>query len=98
MKSGKNKGGLTMFHKIEDAITELREGKIVIVVDDEDRENEGDFLSLADRVTPEVINFMIKHGRGLVCVPITENQAKKLDLTPMVNQNTDPHGTAFTVS
>lgn len=94
----KNKGGLTMFHKIEDAITELREGKVVIVVDDEDRENEGDFLSLADRVTPEVINFMIKHGRGLVCVPITENQAKKLDLTPMVNQNTDPHGTAFTVS
>lgn len=87
-----------MFHKIEEAITDLQEGKVVIVVDDEDRENEGDFVSLADRVTPEVINFMIKHGRGLVCVPITENQAKKLDLTPMVNQNTDPHGTAFTVS
>jgi 3,4-dihydroxy 2-butanone 4-phosphate synthase/GTP cyclohydrolase II len=87
-----------MFHKIEEAITDLQEGKVVIVVDDEDRENEGDFVSLADKVTPEVINFMIKHGRGLVCVPITENQAKKLDLTPMVNQNTDPHGTAFTVS
>ncbi|UHA58049.1 bifunctional 3,4-dihydroxy-2-butanone-4-phosphate synthase/GTP cyclohydrolase II [Metabacillus litoralis] len=87
-----------MFHTIEEAITDLREGKVVIVVDDEDRENEGDFVSLADRVTPEVINFMIKHGRGLVCVPITEKQATKLGLTPMVTHNTDPHGTAFTVS
>lgn len=87
-----------MFHTIEEAITDLREGKVVIVVDDEDRENEGDFVSLADRVTPEAINFMIKHGRGLVCVPITEKQAAKLDLSPMVTHNTDPHGTAFTVS
>jgi 3,4-dihydroxy 2-butanone 4-phosphate synthase/GTP cyclohydrolase II len=91
-------GGLAMFHKIEEAITDLQEGKVVIVVDDEDRENEGDFVALADKVTPDVINLMIKHGRGLVCVPITESQAKKLDLSPMVNQNTDPHGTAFTVS
>lgn len=87
-----------MFHTIEEAISDLRDGKVVIVVDDEDRENEGDFVSLADRVTPETINFMIKHGRGLVCVPLTENQAAKLDLSPMVTQNTDPHGTAFTVS
>ncbi|MFD2214179.1 bifunctional 3,4-dihydroxy-2-butanone-4-phosphate synthase/GTP cyclohydrolase II [Metabacillus endolithicus] len=87
-----------MFHTIEEAITDLREGKVVIVVDDEDRENEGDFVSLADRVTPEAINFMIKHGRGLVCVPITEKQATKLGLAPMVTHNTDPHGTAFTVS
>ncbi|HZH58425.1 MAG TPA: bifunctional 3,4-dihydroxy-2-butanone-4-phosphate synthase/GTP cyclohydrolase II [Metabacillus sp.] len=87
-----------MFHTIEEAITDLREGKVVIVVDDEDRENEGDFVSLADRVSPEAINFMIKHGRGLVCVPITEKQAAKLDLSPMVTHNTDPHGTAFTVS
>ncbi|MBM7604485.1 3,4-dihydroxy 2-butanone 4-phosphate synthase/GTP cyclohydrolase II [Metabacillus crassostreae] len=87
-----------MFHTIDEAIEDLKEGKVVIVVDDEDRENEGDFVSLADRVTPETINFMIKHGRGLVCVPITEEQAEKLDLTPMVSQNTDPHGTAFTVS
>lgn len=87
-----------MFHTIEEAITDLREGKVVIVVDDEDRENEGDFVSLADRVTPEAINFMIKHGRGLVCVPITEKQAAKLNLSPMVTHNTDPHGTAFTVS
>jgi 3,4-dihydroxy 2-butanone 4-phosphate synthase/GTP cyclohydrolase II len=91
-------GGLAMFHKIEEAITDLQEGKVIIVVDDEDRENEGDFVALADKVTPDVINLMIKHGRGLVCVPITESQAKKLDLSPMVNQNTDPHGTAFTVS
>ena len=89
---------MIMFHTIEEAITDLREGKVVIVVDDEDRENEGDFVSLADRVTPEAINFMIKHGRGLVCVPITEKQATKLGLTPMVTHNTDPHGTAFTVS
>lgn len=87
-----------MFHTIEEAINDLREGKVIIVVDDEDRENEGDFVSLADRVTPEAINFMIKHGRGLVCVPITEEQAAKLDLSPMVTHNTDPHGTAFTVS
>lgn len=87
-----------MFHTIEEAIADLTEGKVVIVVDDEDRENEGDFVSLADRVTPEAINFMIKHGRGLVCVPLTEKQAAKLDLSPMVTHNTDPHGTAFTVS
>ncbi|APH04546.1 bifunctional 3,4-dihydroxy-2-butanone-4-phosphate synthase/GTP cyclohydrolase II [Bacillus weihaiensis] len=87
-----------MFHSIEEAISDLQEGKVVIVVDDEDRENEGDFIALADRVTPETINFMIKYGRGLVCVPITEEQAVKLDLSPMVRHNTDPHGTAFTVS
>lgn len=92
------KGANSMFHTIEEAIGDLKEGKVVIVVDDEDRENEGDFIALADQVTPDVINFMIKHGRGLVCVPITEKQAKKLDLTPMVNKNTDPHGTAFTIS
>ncbi|GAA3322389.1 hypothetical protein GCM10020331_042070 [Ectobacillus funiculus] len=60
--------------------------------------NEGDFVSLADRTTPEVINFMITHGRGLVCVPITEEHAKRLSLQPMVANNTDAHGTAFTVS
>ncbi|MGN7942871.1 bifunctional 3,4-dihydroxy-2-butanone-4-phosphate synthase/GTP cyclohydrolase II [Virgibacillus sp. 6R] len=87
-----------MFHKIEEALADLKEGKVVIVIDDEDRENEGDFVALADRITPEAINFMIKHGRGLVCVPITEKQANKLDLFPMVSHNTDPHGTAFTVS
>jgi 3,4-dihydroxy 2-butanone 4-phosphate synthase/GTP cyclohydrolase II len=83
---------------IEEAIYDLMLGKVVIVVDDEDRENEGDFIALAEKATPEVINFMIKEGRGLVCVPITEERAQELDLPPMVSRNTDYHGTAFTVS
>ncbi|TMV51346.1 bifunctional 3,4-dihydroxy-2-butanone-4-phosphate synthase/GTP cyclohydrolase II [Paenibacillus mesophilus] len=85
-------------HTIEEAIYDLMLGKVIIVVDDEDRENEGDFIALADKATPEVINFMIKEGRGLVCVPITEERAEELDLPPMVAKNTDYHGTAFTVS
>lgn len=87
-----------VFDAIEDALMDLKEGKIVIVVDDEDRENEGDFIALADYATPEVINFMITEGRGLVCVPITPDRAESLDLPPMVARNTDNHGTAFTVS
>ncbi|WP_349407626.1 bifunctional 3,4-dihydroxy-2-butanone-4-phosphate synthase/GTP cyclohydrolase II [Pseudalkalibacillus sp. SCS-8] len=87
-----------MFDRIEEAIYELMQGNVVIVCDDEDRENEGDFIALADRVTPEIINFMVTHGRGLVCTPITEQLANKLELSPMVHHNTDPHGTAFTVS
>jgi 3,4-dihydroxy 2-butanone 4-phosphate synthase / GTP cyclohydrolase II len=87
-----------MFDTIEAALEELKQGKVIIVCDDEDRENEGDFVALAEKATPEVINFMIKYGRGLVCVPITEELADKLDLAPMVNHNTDSHGTAFTVS
>jgi 3,4-dihydroxy 2-butanone 4-phosphate synthase/GTP cyclohydrolase II len=83
---------------IEEAVQDLMEGRIIIVVDDEDRENEGDFVALAEKATPEVINFMIKHGRGLVCAPITEERAQELDLPPMVHHNTDYHGTAFTVS
>ncbi|MEW9699048.1 bifunctional 3,4-dihydroxy-2-butanone-4-phosphate synthase/GTP cyclohydrolase II [Paenibacillus sp. SI8] len=86
------------FNRIEDAIEDLKRGKVIIVVDDEDRENEGDFIALSDKATPEVINFMIKEGRGLVCVPITEERAQELDLPPMVARNTDYHGTAFTVS
>lgn len=87
-----------MFHSIEEAVADLREGKIVIVVDDEDRENEGDFVALAEGITPETINFMVTHGRGLVCTPISEEIAMKLDLSPMVAANTDSHGTAFTIS
>lgn len=83
---------------IESAIYDLMLGKVIIVVDDEDRENEGDLVALADKATPEVINFMIKEGRGLVCAPISEERAQELDLPPMVNHNTDYHGTAFTVS
>jgi 3,4-dihydroxy 2-butanone 4-phosphate synthase/GTP cyclohydrolase II len=86
------------FNLIEEAIVDLMLGKVIIVVDDEDRENEGDFIALADKATPEVINFMIKEGRGLVCVPIMEERAQQLDLPPMVAQNTDYHGTAFTIS
>lgn len=90
--------GEIKFDPIEEAIYDLILGKIVIVVDDEDRENEGDFVALADKATPEVINFMVKEGRGLVCVPITEERAQELNLPLMVNKNTDYHGTAFTVS
>ncbi|MFC0189869.1 bifunctional 3,4-dihydroxy-2-butanone-4-phosphate synthase/GTP cyclohydrolase II [Fictibacillus aquaticus] len=87
-----------MFHSIEEALEDLKTGKMIIVIDDEDRENEGDFVMLADKVTPEAVNFMVTQGRGLVCVPVTEEIADRLALAPMVLQNTDSHGTAFTVS
>ena len=83
---------------IEEAIEDIRQGKIIIVVDDEDRENEGDFLAAAEKVTPEMINFMATHGRGLICAPLTESRCKELGLHVMVNNNTDPMETAFTVS
>lgn len=86
------------FHTIEEALTALKNGEMIIVVDDEDRENEGDLVVLAEKATPEAINFMITHGRGLVCVPMTEERVQELDLSLMVNHNTDRHGTAFTVS
>ncbi|MDA9212918.1 3,4-dihydroxy-2-butanone-4-phosphate synthase [Flavobacteriaceae bacterium] len=84
--------------KISDAIEDVKQGKIIIVVDDENRENEGDFICAANLVTPEIINFMAKHARGLVCMPITEKRSRKLNLYPMVSNNTDPMDTAFTVS
>ena len=87
-----------MFNTIDEAIADLKLGKIVIVVDDENRENEGDFIVLAEKATPQAINFMATHGRGLICTAITEDRAQKLNLHPMVDVNTDPHGTAFTVS
>lgn len=87
-----------MFDSIEAALEDLRLGKAVIVVDDEDRENEGDFVCLAEAATPDMINFMVTHGRGLVCVPVTEERAARLGLRPMVEDNTDKQGTAFTVS
>ncbi len=83
---------------IEEAIEDIRNGKIIIVVDDEDRENEGDFICAAELVTPEIINFMATHGRGLICTPLEEKRAKELDLSLMVASNTDLHETAFTVS
>ena len=83
---------------IEEAIEDIRQGKVIIVVDDEDRENEGDFVAAAEKVTPEMINFMATHGRGLICAPLTENRCRELGLSVMVNNNTDPMETAFTVS
>jgi 3,4-dihydroxy 2-butanone 4-phosphate synthase/GTP cyclohydrolase II len=85
------------FSQIDDALQALREGRIIIVVDDEDRENEGDFVAAADKVTPEVVEFMITHGRGLVCMPILPEVAARLHLAPMVDRNTAPHQTPYTV-
>ena len=87
-----------MLNTIEEAIEAIKNGKTIIVVDDEDRENEGDFLTAARNATPETINFMTRHGRGLVCTPITKKRAKELDLEPMVSRNTTSHETNFTVS
>ncbi len=87
-----------MVHTIEQAIEDLKTGKPIIVMDDENRENEGDFIALSERATPEVINFMITHGKGLVCTPIKADLAKKIGLPLMTEKSTDPLGTAFTVS
>jgi len=87
-----------MLDSIESAIADIKNGKLVIVVDDEDRENEGDFITSAENASPEVINFMSTHGRGLICAPITEERCQELNLQPMVLDNTSLHETAFTVS
>ena len=89
-----------MLDKVEDAIEDIKKGKVVIVVDDENRENEGDFVIPAEQITPEVVNFMVTHGRGLICAPITERRCEELDLDLMIgkNNNTDPYSTAFTIS
>jgi len=87
-----------MLNTIESAIDDIREGKMLIVVDDEDRENEGDFIISARHATPEAINFMSKYGRGLICVALSENRCDELNLEPMVSSNTSLHETAFTIS
>ncbi|MEP7195859.1 MAG: 3,4-dihydroxy-2-butanone-4-phosphate synthase [Saprospiraceae bacterium] len=87
-----------MFNTIEEAIEDFRNGKILIVVDDEDRENEGDFICAAETINPQVVNFMASEGRGLICAPIAEHRADELDLPLMVRNNTSLHETAFTVS
>ena len=87
-----------MFATVEKAIEELKKGKAIIVVDDEDRENEGDFVALGEFATPEMINFMATEGRGLICVPVEETKAKQLDLKLMTENNSDTYGTAFTIS
>lgn len=83
---------------IQEAIEDIRNGKVIIVVDDENRENEGDFVAAAEKVTPQMINFMATYGKGLICAPLTEKRCKELELNMMVNNNTDPMETAFTVS
>jgi 3,4-dihydroxy 2-butanone 4-phosphate synthase/GTP cyclohydrolase II len=83
---------------ISDAIADIQKGKVIIVVDDENRENEGDFLAAAELATPETVNFMATHGKGLICAPLTEGRCKELGLHMMVTNNTDPMETAFTVS
>jgi len=86
------------FYSIPEAVEDIRNGKMIIVVDDEDRENEGDFLMAADKVSPEAVNIMVKHGRGLVCVPITKERARELELDYMVTEGADPDEAAFTIS
>ncbi len=88
----------TQLDSIEAAIEDIKNGKVIIVVDDENRENEGDFLAAAEMATSEMVNFMATHGRGLICTPLTENRCKELGLGMMVQNNTDPMETAFTVS
>jgi len=90
--------GTIKFSTIEEAIEDIKQGKMVVVVDDEDRENEGDLIVAAEKVTPEAINFMATHARGLICMPITGDRLDELELPAMVTNNTDAHGTAFTVS
>jgi 3,4-dihydroxy 2-butanone 4-phosphate synthase / GTP cyclohydrolase II len=85
-------------NRIEDAIEDVKNGKVIIVVDDEDRENEGDFICAAECITPEIVNFMSKEGRGLMCVPLTESRCEELDLEMMVGKNTSAYETPFTVS
>ena len=87
-----------MLNSIEEAILDIKKGKIVIVVDDEDRENEGDFVAAAEKVTPEMINFMATHGRGLICAPLIEERCEELDLNLMVGKNTATFETPFTIS
>ncbi len=87
-----------MLDSIESAIEDIRNGKLIIVVDDEDRENEGDFITAAQNATPEIVNFMSRHGRGLICAPLAEERCNELTLQPMVINNTSLHETAFTVS
>ncbi|MEC8599809.1 MAG: 3,4-dihydroxy-2-butanone-4-phosphate synthase [Bacteroidota bacterium] len=84
--------------KIEDAIESIGKGEVIIVVDDENRENEGDFIAAAEKITPKIINFMAKEGRGLICVPLSEKRCKEIKLDRMVSNSADPMGTAFTVS
>jgi 3,4-dihydroxy 2-butanone 4-phosphate synthase / GTP cyclohydrolase II len=98
MTTTKKSTALQKLNTIEEAIADIKKGKVVVVVDDENRENEGDFIAAAEAVTPEMINFMATHGRGLICAPLTETRCEELDLYMMVQNNTVLHHTQFTVS
>ena len=89
---------MTALSPIKDIVADIRDGRMVVLVDEEDRENEGDLVLAAEYVTPEAINFMAKHGRGLICLTLTEARCRQLNLPLMVRDNRSPHGTAFTVS
>ena len=89
---------IVQFDRVEDAIEDIRQGRMVVVADDEHRENEGDLVCAGSHATPDLVNFMTRFGRGLICVALTRERADELDLPPMTERNTDPHGTAFTVS
>lgn len=95
---GNQQKDISKLNTIEEAIEDIRDGKIIIVVDDYDRENEGDFVAAAEKITPEIVNFMAKHGRGLICAPIPESRCEELNLDLMVGKNTALHETPFTVS
>ena len=86
------------YSTIEEAFSDLKDGKMIIVIDDPDRENEGDLICLAEAATPDVLNFMAANGRGLICMPMSQEEAHRLNLMPMCAENTDNHSTAFTVS
>ncbi|NND88175.1 MAG: 3,4-dihydroxy-2-butanone-4-phosphate synthase, partial [Flavobacteriaceae bacterium] len=83
-------GTKIQLNTIEEAIEDIKNGKVIIVVDDQDRENEGDFVAASEKITPDIINFMATHGRGLICAPISESRCKELQLEMMVGNNTDP--------
>ncbi|MDD2548818.1 MAG: 3,4-dihydroxy-2-butanone-4-phosphate synthase, partial [Bacteroidales bacterium] len=96
--SGNQPNEISKLNTIDEAISDIKAGKIIIVVDDEDRENEGDFIAAAELITPEIVNFMATHGRGLICAPLSEERCAELDLELMVGTNTALHQTPFTVS
>ena len=88
----------SVLNSVEEVLEDIRQGKVVIVVDDEDRENEGDFIVAAEKITPEIVNFMLHNGRGVMCAPLTEDRCKELELDMQVADNTSLLGTPFTVS
>ncbi len=98
MESGNQPSEMNKLNTIEEALQDIKDGKVIIVVDDEDRENEGDFICAAELITPEIVNFMARFGRGLICTPMTAERCDELDLKPMQQQNTALHQTAFTIS